>query len=147
VTPTVMTAGSTENTVPGSARLAIDVRSFGDDELGRVDRALRGLRPVLAGTDLTVRGGVHRPALPATASAALYDLAREAATSLGLPEPAGVAVGGASDGNLTAGLGTPTLDGLGPVGGNAHAEGEWVGVGAMADRAALLAALVGRLLR
>ena len=68
------------------------------------------------------------------------------AADLGLPAPAGVAVGGASDGNLTAGLGVPTLDGLGPVGGNAHAAGEWVDLAALADRAALLAALVARLL-
>jgi glutamate carboxypeptidase len=56
-----------------------------------------------------------------------------------------VAVGGGSDGNFTAGIGIPTLDGLGAVGGKAHAEGEWVHVPSMAERAALLAALIGRL--
>jgi len=57
-----------------------------------------------------------------------------------------VAVGGGSDGNLTAGVGVPTLDGLGPVGGNAHAEGEWVDITEMPGRAALLGALVTTLL-
>jgi glutamate carboxypeptidase len=55
-------------------------------------------------------------------------------------------VGGGSDGNVTAGLGVPTLDGLGAVGGNAHAEGEWVSVSAMTERTALVAALVRDLL-
>lgn len=146
VTPTTMSAGTTANTVPASATLAVDVRSFRDDEFTRVDRAIRSLRPVVDGTRLAVHGGVHRPALPASASAALHHLAREVAVDLGLPEPTGVSVGGASDGNLTAYRGVPTLDGLGPVGGNAHAEGEWVDLAAMAERTALLAALVNRLL-
>ncbi|MEU8003061.1 M20 family metallopeptidase [Catellatospora sp. NPDC049111] len=147
VTPTVLTAGTTENTVPAAAGLAVDVRAFHQAEFERVDRAMRGLRPVLAGSGLTVHGGVSRPALPPTASADLYRLARVVAAELGLPAPAGVAVGGASDGNLTAGFGIPTLDGLGPVGGNAHAEGEWVDLPTMAERATLLAALVDRVLR
>jgi glutamate carboxypeptidase len=58
----------------------------------------------------------------------------------------GVCVGGASDGNLTADLGVPTLDGLGPVSGHAHAEDEWIDVAATVERTALLAALVERLL-
>jgi glutamate carboxypeptidase len=145
VTPTLMSAGTSGNTVPAGATLAVDVRSFEDDEFDRVHRAITGLRPVIPETTLTVRGGVHRPAMPASATAGLYRLAAGLATGLGLPVPAGASVGGASDGNLTADLGVPTLDGLGPVGGNAHAAGEWVDVSAMGDRAALLAALVQRL--
>jgi glutamate carboxypeptidase len=144
VTPTMLSAGTSENTVPAAATLAIDVRSFHDNQFARVHQALTDLRPVLTGTTLTVRGGVHRPALPASATATLYRLAVELATDLGLPVPAGASVGGASDGNLTAQLGVPTIDGLGPVGGNAHAIGEWVDLSAMADRAALLAALTAR---
>ncbi|MDG4821749.1 M20/M25/M40 family metallo-hydrolase [Asanoa sp. WMMD1127] len=147
VTPTMLTAGTSENSVPAAARVAIDVRSFDDAELTRVHQAVHRLRPAVDGTSLAVRGGVHRPAMPAsTAGAALHRLAVEVAEGLGLPAPAAVAVGGASDGNLTAHLGVPTLDGLGPVGGNAHAAGEWVDLRAMPDRAALLAALVARLL-
>jgi glutamate carboxypeptidase len=74
-------------------------------------------------------------------------MARGIAAELGLPELAGASVGGASDGNLTAGFGVPTLDGLGAVGGNAHAEGEWVDLTAMGERSALLARLVARLLK
>lgn len=146
VTPTVMSAGTTENTVPAAASLAIDVRAFHAVEFDRVDRAIRALRPVLAGTRLTVHGRLHRPALPGSASTELYRLAVDVAADLGLPPPASAAVGGASDGNLTADLGVRTLDGLGPVGGNAHADGEWVDLSAMGDRAALLAALIGRIL-
>jgi len=146
VTPTMMTAGTAENTVPAAATLSVDVRAFHDDEFARVEQAMHGLRPVVAGTRLVVRGGVHRPALPASASAALFRLAQEVAAELSLPELIGASVGGASDGNLTARFGVPTLDGLGAVGGNPHAEGEWVDLAAMGDRSALLARLVDRLL-
>ena len=78
------------------------------------------------GTTLTVSGGPNRPPLPTTASAALFALAREAADGLGLPGLTGVVVGGGSDGNFTAAVGCPTLDGLGAVGDGAHAEGEHV---------------------
>jgi glutamate carboxypeptidase len=79
-------------------------------------------------------------------SAELFARARRHARDLGLGEISGVAVGGGSDGNLTAAIGTPTLDGLGAVGGNAHAEGEWVSSAAMPQRAALVGALVRDLL-
>ena len=69
-------------------------------------------------------------------------LARSAAGSLGLPELSGVSVGGASDGNFTAAAGCPTLDGLGAVGDGAHAEGEYVLVAALPERAALLRTLI-----
>jgi glutamate carboxypeptidase len=75
-------------------------------------------------------------------SAGLFALAREAARTLGLPPLEGARVGGGSDGNLTAALGIPTLDGLGAVGAGAHAEGEYALVSSMPERAALLAALV-----
>jgi glutamate carboxypeptidase len=145
VTPTMMTAGTSVNSVPSTAVLAVDVRFDHDDDHTRVEAALRGLRPSADGARLVVRGGVHRPALPASASARLFDLAVDVAAASGLPTPTGVGVGGASDGNLTAQLGVPTLDGLGAVGGEAHAEGEWVDLAAMPDRAALLALLVARL--
>jgi glutamate carboxypeptidase len=87
---------------------------------------------------------------PATARARLvrrlFARAGRLAEQLGLPPLEGVHVGGASDGNFTAGLGIPTLDGLGAVGGGAHAEDEHVLVDAMAPRAALVAALVRDLL-
>ena len=147
VTPTVAGSGSTTNTVPARASFSVDVRARTASEQQRVDAAIRALRPVTPGARLTVRGGVNRPPLEAAASADLFDRARALATALGLDPLAGVAVGGASDGNLTAGVGVPTLDGLGAVGGGAHAEHEHVVVSALAPRTALLAALLDDLLR
>lgn len=145
VTPTALTAGTTTNTVPAAGELAVDVRAFERAELARVDCALRELRARLPGAVVQVAKGPHRPALPPSASAGLFGLACDLAAELGLPPLRGEAVGGGSDGNLTAGVGVPTLDGLGAVGGNPHAEGEWVDVSLMGERAALLAGLIGRL--
>jgi glutamate carboxypeptidase len=80
--------------------------------------------------------------MPTSSSRELFMLARSAAASLGLAEVRGVSVGGASDGNFTAAVGCPTLDGLGAVGDGAHAEGEHVVVAALPERAALLRSLV-----
>ncbi|NBP49860.1 MAG: M20/M25/M40 family metallo-hydrolase, partial [Actinobacteria bacterium] len=80
-----------------------------------------------------------------SSSTALFDAARRAAPSVGLDGLAGVSVGGGSDGNFTAAAGVPTLDGLGAVGGGAHADHEWVDVASMGVRAALVAALVAGL--
>jgi glutamate carboxypeptidase len=85
--------------------------------------------------------------MPAELSAGLVALAARIATEEGIALPPAVAVGGGSDGNFTAGIGVPTLDGLGAVGGNAHAEGEWVEVAAMRERVVLLRRLVVELLR
>ena len=67
------------------------------------------------------------------------------AAEAGLPEPRGVAVGGGSDGNFTAALGIPTLDGLGAIGGGAHADDEYVLVDELVDRTRLVAALIAAL--
>jgi glutamate carboxypeptidase len=146
VTPTVLSAGQTANTVPATGEFAVDVRMWDSAEQDRIDAAMRALLPVLPGAGLTVTGGPNRPPLPWAASAGLYARACKVAAGLGLPPLASAAVGGASDGNFTAGVGTPTLDGLGAVGGGAHAPGEHVLVGALPGRAALLSALIGDLL-
>ena len=146
VTPTVAVAGTTMNVVPAAARATVDVRVATPGEQERVDRAIRGLRPVMPQARLDVLGGPNRPPLPRSASTALLARAEALCAALGLPWPGHVAVGGGSDGNLTAGVGTPTLDGLGPVGDGAHAEGEHVVVAAMPERAALVAALVADVL-
>ncbi|HEX4865047.1 MAG TPA: M20 family metallopeptidase [Acidimicrobiales bacterium] len=142
VTPTVATGGTTTNTVPSHAAVQIDVRAESSTEQERVDAELRGLRSTVDGTRLVVSGGPNRPPFPKDASASLFRLARQAAAQVGLGPPRGEAVGGGSDGNFTAGIGVPTLDGLGAVGGKAHADGEWVHVPSMAERAALLAQLL-----
>jgi glutamate carboxypeptidase len=142
VTPTVISAGRTVNTVPDEGAFDTDVRMWDGAEQDRIDAAMRALHPVLAGARLEVTGGPNRPPLAAEASMALFARACSLAVDLGLPPLASAAVGGASDGNFTAGVGTPTLDGLGAVGGGAHADDEHVLVGELPGRAALLLALL-----
>ncbi|WP_374202731.1 M20 family metallopeptidase [Amycolatopsis sp. GM8] len=146
VVPAVLSAGTTVNTVPAAGVVEVDVRVWDEEEQLRVDRAVRALRPVLADARVTVGGGINRPPLEASSSAGLFGLARELAAELGLPELIEAAVGGASDGNFTAGLGVPTLDGLGAVGDGAHADHEHVLVEELPRRTALLAALVENVL-
>ncbi len=147
VTPTRMEAGTTTNTVAAWGHVAVDVRARTAVEQERVHRALHALRPVLEGARLEIIGGVNRPPLEATASSALFHRAARLAEDLGLPPLSRAAVGGGSDGNFTAGVGTPTLDGLGAVGGGAHAADENVVVSELPGRTALLTALVTQLLR
>jgi glutamate carboxypeptidase len=138
VTPTVARAGTVTNVVPEEASVDIDVRCATPGEQARVDDAMRALQPVLPGAALTVSGGPNRPPMPASSSRELFELAVSLA-----PFPVlGIEVGGGSDGNFTAGVGTPTLDGLGAVGAGAHARDEWTDVDAMPVRARLLADLV-----
>jgi glutamate carboxypeptidase len=146
VTPTLMSAGTTSNTVPAAGQFAVDVRVRDRAEQDRVDAAMRALRPVLDGARLEVTGGPNRLPLDAAASAALFARAATLAVGLGLPPLTCAAVGGGSDGNLTAGVGTPTLDGLGAVGGGAHADDEHVLIAELPRRAALLAALIAGLI-
>jgi glutamate carboxypeptidase len=146
VTPSLVTAGTAMNTVPAHAVAHVDVRTRTSSEAERIDAALRALRPVTAGTALEVERTVGVPPLEHRASAALFLRAQRVAAGLGLAPLTEAAVGGGSDGNLLAGLGLPVLDGLGAVGGGAHAEGEYVEVDAMEERAALVTALVQDLL-
>jgi glutamate carboxypeptidase len=147
VTPTSLSAGTTTNTVPARGRFAVDVRVRDAVEQQRVDAAMRALSPVLPGAEVVVTGGPNRPPLEAAASAALFARATRIAGELGLAPLRSAAVGGASDGNFTAGVGTPTLDGLGAVGGGAHADHEHVLVEELPRRTALLRELVAELLR
>ncbi|WP_329583061.1 M20/M25/M40 family metallo-hydrolase [Kitasatospora sp. NBC_01250] len=142
ITPTLSAAGTAGNTVPAHAYAELDVRVTSQEEAARIDAALKGLTTVVPGTSLTVTGGPHRPPLPPASSAALFERACVQAGRLGLERPRGIVVGGASDGNFTAAVGCPTLDGLGAVGDKAHAEGEYVEIAGMPERAALLAHLV-----
>ena len=144
VVPTVISAGTTSNTVPAEARVDVDVRARTAAELDRVDAAMRELatRPQLEGSSIEVIGGINRPPFEREQSAELFDRAAALAAELGLPAPEGVSVGGASDGNFTAGDGIATLDGLGAVGDGAHAEHEHAVIAEIAPRTALLAALI-----
>jgi glutamate carboxypeptidase len=147
VTPTALSSGTVSNTVPATGSFAVDARMWDPVEQLRVHAAMSSLLPVVPDAVLQVTGGPNRPPLPASSSAGLFDVAVKLADRLGLPPLASAEVGGASDGNFTAGVGTPTLDGLGAVGGGAHADHEHVLVDALPGRAALLAALIDELLR
>ncbi|MFG3436304.1 M20 family metallopeptidase [Nonomuraea sp. NPDC047897] len=146
VTPTTMRAGTTTNTVPDRARLDVDVRAWTAAELDRVHVALKELTPADPRATVSVRSADRRPPLESGHTAGLYGRAVTLARRLGLPDLESTAVGGASDGNFTAALGTPTLDGLGAVGGGAHGRDEHVLVEYVPARTALLAALVADLL-
>lgn len=144
VTPTLLSAGSSRNTVPALARLSVDVRVPTAVAQERIDELMHGLTARLPGARLEVLGGRQRPPMEPESSAELFALASRLATELGQEPPRGIAVGGASDGNHTAAVGCPTLDGLGAVGGGAHADTEHVEVAWMVPRARLLAQLVAR---
>ncbi|MBL3686011.1 M20 family peptidase [Leucobacter zeae] len=146
VTPTRAEAGTTSNTVPAAGGFAVDVRARDAAEQDRVHAAMLGLSPGAPDAAVTIVGGVNRPPLATDSSRELFARASRIAVELGLPALRGIAVGGASDGNFTAGVGTPTLDGLGAVGGGAHADDEHVIVSELAGRTRLLAALVADLL-
>jgi len=146
VTPTMLASGTTANTVPAQARLTIDVRAWSSDEQRRIDDLMRVWRPGVTGAHLDISGGIDRPAMEEADGAALFIRAVACQASLGLPVLNGRSVGGASDGNLTAAAGVATLDGLGAVGDGAHADHEWASVPAMAERAALVAAILEEVL-
>lgn len=147
VVPTVVGAGTTTNTVPAQARVSVDVRVPTLAAQEQVDVAMRALKTTVPGARLVVHGGPNRPPLEAASSADLFERADRLARELDLGPLSSAAVGGASDGNFTAGLGCPTLDGLGAVGGGAHADHEHLVVAEMAPRARLLAALVEDVIR
>ena len=148
VTPTTARAGVTSNTVPDEAFVGVDVRAWSAAEQRRVDDLIRGWTPMDARATYTIaHGGINRAAMEPEMSAALFAQATAVAERLGLPRLEERWVGGASDGNITAEIGVPTLDGLGAVGDGAHAEHEWASVPAMPQRAALLAGLIEDLLR
>jgi glutamate carboxypeptidase len=145
VTPTVATSGTADNVVPAMTRVRVDARVVAAGEKERVEHLMATLSSDVPGAGVEVTGGLERPPMPESASTTLFEVARSAAAAEGLPAVAGVAVGGGSDGNFTAALGVPTLDGLGAVGGGAHADHEFVLVDTMIDRARLLSAIVARL--
>lgn len=139
VTPTVATAGNSENVVPDAAMIKVDVRVVLPEEKDRIEREMSQLKTVVAGATLKVSGSVNRPPMHESAGRKLFGVAEKVAAELGIKNLQGVAVGGGSDGNFTAAIGVPTLDGMGAVGGGAHAVTEHVLVSQMAERAALVA--------
>ena len=131
VVPTLLHSGNTTNTVPDLAVLDVDARSFSQAELERVDREIKALTAVNPAARLEITGGLNRPPLQPSSTKALYERAEKVAAAIGM-KPLGCAeVGGASDGNFAAAAGAQVLDGLGAVGGGAHAPSEWVSISSM----------------
>jgi glutamate carboxypeptidase len=137
----VIAGGTRSNVIPDRAKAVLDLRALRVSDMRRVDRQLRGLRPILPGAKLEVRGGFNRPPLERKYSAELFRRAAELGKRMGVPIGEATA-GGGSDGNLTSALGVPTLDGLGAVGDGAHSPGEYIIARSMPQRSALLAALL-----
>ena len=146
VVPTMLTAGTTINTVPELAQLEIDARSFSQSDLERVDSAIRTLSVSLHGARIEIAGGLHRPPLEPSSTAQLYEIAEKVASNLGMSPLGSAEVGGASDGNFAAAVGARVLDGLGAVGGGAHAANEWVKISSMQERSDFLHAFIKELL-
>ena len=138
----LVSGGSRTNVIADAARASIDVRVPSAKEAERIHSALARLVPRTGGTRVKVSGGFGRPPLERTPQvAALYEIARHVSAELGQPLSEG-ATGGGSDGNFTAALGVPTLDGLGPQGDGAHALHEHVLVGDLGWRVAFIAGLL-----
>ena len=143
----VIEGGTRANVIAEFARALVDVRVPTMADAARIEEAVRGLAARNPGVRIEVRGGVERPPLERTPGVArLYEQARQVAASLGHDLAEG-GTGGGSDGNFTAALGVPTLDGLGPQGDGAHAVHEHVVLADLPWRAAFLAALLSRLNR
>jgi len=134
--------GTTSNVIAEHAVAEIDVRYTVPDEGMRVDSALRALRPHDARVRVTLTGGLNRPPFVRTPEVVeLFRFAQAQAAAVGLELGEG-ATGGASDGNFTAAIGTPTLDGLGVPGAGAHTFEEHILVDALAPRVAFLRRLI-----
>jgi glutamate carboxypeptidase len=142
VTVGVVKGGTRSNVVPAEAAAEIDVRVTSIEEAARIATAIKQLAPQLPEAGLEVLGSINRPPMERTADTGrLFDLARKLASQIGI-DLKEASTGGASDGNFTSALGIPTLDGLGAVGGGAHAVDEWVEIDSLPARAALVAGLI-----
>ncbi len=142
VNPGVISGGTRTNVVAAEASVGLDVRIKNANQAKGIDRKLRSLRPFDTHCKLDVSGAINRMPMERTAGvAALYKTARDIAAQIGwkLEE---AAVGGGSDGNFTAAMGIPTLDGMGGVGDGAHALHEFIVISELPRRALLLAGMI-----
>ena len=138
----VVGGGRRSNVVPAQAWARVDMRVMNAHEADRVEAKMRGLKPHLSGTTIEISGGVNRPPMVRTPQiAALYARAEALAAEMGF-QVTEAGSGGGSDGNFTAALGVPTLDGMGVVGDGGHAVHEHVVIASLPERAALLAAMI-----
>ena len=140
----VISGGTRTNVIAAEARALFDIRASSISEMRKLEKRFRSLRPILRGARLEIRGGFSRSPLERKMTGALYAHALSLAEAMGgkLTE---MAAGGGSDGNLTAAIGVPTLDGLGAVGSGAHSVNENIVIRELAPRAALIAGLLATL--
>ncbi len=145
VNPGVISGGTRTNVIAAEARVEVDIRISRMKDAAGLDKQFRSLRPFDKRCTLEVSGGLNRPPMERTPGvAALYKTAWKLAAEMGV-DLKELATGGGSDGNFTAALGVPTLDGIGAVGEGAHAPTESILVDRIADRTALLAKLAASL--
>src|SRR5258706_11509953 len=137
----VIEGGTLTHVIADRARALVDVRAAGVQDMRALERKFRSLRPILPGAQLEIHGGFNRPPMEPNMSAALYAKARALAKEMGVTLGEAF-VGGGSDGNFTAPIGVPTLDGLGGVGANADRPPETIVIRSLLERAALLAGLI-----
>ncbi len=145
VNPGVVRGGTRTNVIAAEAEVQVDVRIARLADASLVEKKFRALRPRNRKCKLAISGGINRPPMERSAGvAALYERARRLGAEIGWKVEE-AATGGGSDGNFTAALGLPTLDGLGAVGEGAHATNESVVLAEWPRRTALLAALLSEL--
>ncbi len=137
----VIQGGSRANVIADHASATLDLRAWRFADMRALESRLHALKPIHRGARLEITGGFGRPPLERQHSVALFSRAKSLARQMGL-HLGEAAAGGGSDGNFTAALGIPTLDGLGAVGDGAHSTREHIFVKTMPQRAALLAALL-----
>lgn len=140
----VIEGGTRSNVVPERATARVDVRVPGLGDGKALEREVYALKPVHPEARLEISGGLNRPPMERAHAIDLFRKARELGREMGM-ELTEASTGGGSDGNFTAALGIPTLDGLGGVGDGAHARHEHVIIRELPHRAALLAALMARI--
>ncbi|HZS04593.1 MAG TPA: M20 family metallopeptidase [Blastocatellia bacterium] len=138
----VVSGGTTSNVIPAEATAKVDMRFWTLEDARRIEETVKNLKPVVEGAQLEISGGINRPPMRRSeGNAALYEHARRLAAEIGFELMEG-SVGGGSDGNFTAAMGVPTLDGLGVDGAGAHAEHEHIILSDIPRRAALLTRLI-----
>ena len=137
----IVSGGSRTNVIADRAEATLDLRAWRDADMRALEKRLHALKPLHRGAKVEIRGGFDRPPLERKHSTELFARAKSIARQLGF-SLGEAAAGGGSDGNFTAALGVPTLDGLGAVGDGAHATHEHVLINTVPQRAALLAALL-----
>jgi glutamate carboxypeptidase len=142
VNPGVISGGTRSNVVAAEASCEVDIRVQRLKDAPALEKRFRGLRPFDRRCTIEVTGGLNRPPMERTPGIVkLFQTARTLAAELGVTIEESM-TGGGSDGNFTAALGVPTLDGIGAVGEGAHASNESILVDRIADRTALIAKLL-----